>query len=112
MLAPRDVVPDEFSQLWNATVTDSTLPTAAASTVSNRDVRRPDAAPDVDRSVLVSGLVDLTEVDFGDAMGLADADVRACCLQLLETARNPGRAAIQGTRPDPPRVAKQRSATP
>jgi hypothetical protein len=66
----------------------------------------------MDESVLVSGIVDLTDVEFGDAMRLADVDVRACRLQLLEAARNPGLAAVQGTRPEPPRLAEQRHARP
>lgn len=110
---PRDVAPDEF-YLRNPTANDSPQPSMTP-TVSRRAASLPDASPRMDESVLLSGIVDLTEVDFGDAMRLADVDLRTCRLQLLEAARNPGLAAVQGTRDEPPRVARmaeQRHARP
>ena len=71
-----------------------------------------DGAYRADGLGFVSGIVDLTDVDLGDAMRLADVDVSACRLQLLEMARNPGLAAVQGTKGDSPGVAEQRHATP
>jgi hypothetical protein len=59
--------------------------------------------------VFVSEVVDLTDVDFGDAMGgdvtsLANLDREPCRRQLLDAAKNPALAAVQGTRDDPPQL--------